>query len=358
MTLQTPVAGVNHLVSIILVSHNSKADLAECLPSIISQSYPRKEIIIIDNASTDGTVSYVKGRYPGIKLIESGSNLGYAAGNNLGFRHSTGKYLVIVNPDTVAEQGWLEELIRPLENDPCVSLTSSKILLYDHQDSINTCANITHYSGLDFCNGFRDPSGKFDKDEEVGAVSGCSFAIRRSVFEQLNGFDPDFFMYLDDIDISWRARLAGHKILLAPSSIIYHKFSLKIHPRKLFFLERNRYQLILKNFRLKILLLSLPALLITEIMTMGYAVIRGLPFVYFKLKAYWWLIANLGKVASKRRAAQNNIKISEKAFIQMLEWHIPFDQLIENRLLQAITSVVFNSFYHAFYKLILQTTLS
>jgi GT2 family glycosyltransferase len=316
------------------------------------------EVIIVDNASSDGTVDFIRDQYPGLKLVESKANLGYAEGNNIGFRHSCGDYIVIVNPDTVAHHDWLKELLLPLEDDQGISLTSSKVLLYDQRDSINTCANITHYSGLDFCNGFRAPSARFDRAEEVGAVSGCSFAIRRNVFAQLNGFDPDFFMYMEDIDISWRARLAGHKILLAPLSIIYHKFSLKVNPRKMFFLERNRYLLILKNFRLKILLLSLPALFITEIMTMGYAVIRGPSFIYYKLKAYWWLLTNPGKVLDKRWDAQNNIKISEKAFIQMLEWHIPFDQLIENRLLQAVTNLVFNSFYHAFYHLVLRTTLS
>lgn len=350
--------GIEKLASVIIVSYNSKKDLIECLPSILDQAYPALEIIVVDNASTDGTSQYLREQYPCVNLIESQDNLGYAAGNNLGFLYSRGEYVVIVNPDTVACPGWLSELIKPLEEDPGLSLTSSKILLYDRRDNINTCANITHYSGLDFCNGLWASSARFDRDQEVGAVSGCSFAIRRSVFDQLNGFDSDFFMYMEDIDISWRARLAGHRILLAPASIIYHKFRLKVHPWKLFFLERNRYLMILKNYRLKILLVSLPALLITEIMIMGYAVTRGLPFVFYKLKAYWWISTNFWTVLDKRRDVQKNIKITEKAFIRMLEWHIPFHQLVENRLLQALTNIVFNSFYYAFYTFVLKPTLS
>jgi GT2 family glycosyltransferase len=357
MTISSRAAQGN-LASVIIVSYNNRNDLAECLPSLISQSYANKELIIVDNASVDGTVAFVREQFPDVILVESKSNLGYAEGNNLGFRHSHGDYLVIVNPDTVAQRDWLKELVRPLENDPDISLTSSKILLYDRRDNINTCANITHYSGLDFCNGFRDPAARFENDEEVGAVSGCSFAIRRSVFERLNGFDPDFFMYMEDIDISWRARLAGHKILLAPSSIIYHKFSMKVHPRKMFFLERNRYLLIAKNLRLKTLLLSLPALLITEIMTMGYAVTRGLPFIFYKLKAYWWLATNFRNVLDKRQGAQKSITITEKDFFRMIDWRIPFDQLIENRLLRATTNLVFNSFYYVFYTYVIQATLS
>jgi GT2 family glycosyltransferase len=349
---------LGNLASVIIVSYNSKNDLAECIPSLMSQSYTNKELIIVDNASADGTVAFIREQYPDIHLVESKSNLGYAEGNNLGFRHSQGDYIVIVNPDTVAHHDWLKELIRPLENDTGISLTSSKILLYDRRDNINTCANITHYSGLDFCNGFRDSSARFVKDEEVGAVSGCSFAITRNVFDQLNGFDPDFFMYMEDIDISWRARLAGYKILLAPSSIIYHKFSLIVHPWKLFFLERNRYLMILKNYKLKVLVLSMPALFITEIMTMGYAVTRGLPFVYYKLKAYLWLATNFGQIIDKRRNVQKTIKITEKDFIRMLEWHIPFDQLVGNRLLYAVANLVFNSFYYAFYTFVLQTALN
>jgi Predicted glycosyltransferases len=346
------------LASVIIVSYNSKNDLEECIPSLISQSYTNKELIVVDNASTDGSAAFVRARYPDIALIENKSNSGYAGGNNIGFLHSHGDYIVIINPDTVAHRDWLKELIRPLENDPDISLTSSKILLYDRRDNINTCANITHYSGLDFCKGFREPSARFDKEEEVGAVSGCSFAIRRSVFDQVGGFDPDFFMYMEDVDISWRARLAGYTIMLAPSSIIYHKFSLKVNPGKIFFLERNRYMMILKNFRLKALLLSLPALLVTEAMTMGYAVTQGPAFVFYKLKAYWWLATNLGRIIEKRRTVQKNIKITEKEFFRMLEWHIPFDQLIENRLLRATVNLAFNSFYYAFYTFVIRRILS
>ena len=340
------------LASIILLSYNSSNDLKECIPSLTNQTYTNYEIIVVDNASTDNTPKFIRTEYPKIKLVETGLNLGYPAGNNIGVDNAKGDYIIILNPDTVADPNWLSQLIKPLEENPDIAFTTSKILLYDDHEKINTCANSVHYTGLDFCRGLYEPSTSFSKNEEVGAISGCSFAIRKEVFKELRGFDPDFFLYLEDVDLSWRARLAGYRIMFVPASIVYHKFRLSIAPWKEFYLERNRYLMLLKNCSFKMMILMSPALFVSEIVTWGHAIINGYSYMYNKLKAYCWILMNPGKIMKKRHDAQMNRRIKDKEFIRLLEWEIPFEQVIQNRFMSIAANKIFNSFFRIYYKLL------
>jgi len=340
------------LVSIILLTYNSARDLPECIPSLLSQSYGNFEIIVVDNASTDGTVEFIRSNYPQLKLIETGKNLGYPGGNNIGFEHAQGKYLVVVNPDTVADPEWLTELIRPLEEDPFITVTTPKIRIYFDKDKINTCGNIPHYTGLTFCRGLNSLAGSYNLQEEIGAISGCSFAIRREMLDYIEGFDADFFLYMEDADLSWRVRFAGGKIVYVPDSMIYHKFTLSIAAWKHFYLERNRYMILLKNLETKTLLLLIPGLMVSEIVTMGHAILNGPEYVKSKLKAYWWLIKNQDFVFEKRKKTLSMKKISDKEFFELLEWRIPFEQVIGNKMLRWCSDKLFNTFFWAHFKIV------
>jgi GT2 family glycosyltransferase len=338
----------NILASIIVLCYNSKVDLGECIPSLLSQSYRDFELILVDNASTDGTEEFIRINYPEIKVLQTGKNVGYAAGNNLGFEISLGKYVVIVNPDTIADSEWLTELIKPFESDETIAATTSKILKYDQRDRINTCANTSHLTGLTFCRGLDRPASEFNNDQIVSAVSGCSFAMRSDIFRSLNGFDPDFFLYQEDADISWRIRFGGKKIIYAPKSIIYHKFLLSITPWKEFYLERNRYLILLKNFDSITLLLLLPALMVTEIVTMGHAVLNGPKYIMSKLLAYIWIIKNINAVLTKRHETLSKKMIPDNEFFTFLDWRIPFEQVIKNSKISKTADIFFNTFFYTY----------
>lgn len=340
------------LASIILLSYNSLDDLAECIPSIIDQSYENYEIIIMDNSPTDECVEFVKSNYPSIKCIKTGSNLGYSGGNNNGQKYASGEYIVFMNPDTVADRDWLTNLIKPFETDREVSLTTSKVLMYGDKSRINACGIHTYFTGLGFCRGLNMPSTKYSKPEEVSSVSGCSFAIRSEAFNKLNGFDPDFFLYIEDVDLSWRARLYGYKIMFVPDSILYHKFKLTLEPWKEYYLERNRQILLLKNYSLRMLLFTSPALIVTEIITWGHAIIHGMPFIKNKAQSYLWLFTHIGHILDKRHLIQNNRKIDDRDFFRLLEWEMPFDQLVNNRIAGVVASLTFNSFFKVYYNII------
>lgn len=336
------------LVSIILLSYNSQKDLAECISSLMIQTYTNYEIILVDNTSQDNTVEFVGTNYPGIKIIENKSNLGYAHGNNIGVAYAKGEYIVILNPDTVVDPDWLLCLIEPLKE---YHASTSKILMYDQKDMINTCANHSHFTGIDFCRGLYEHVSQFSNTEEVSSISGCSFAIRKEILEEIGGFDPDFFLYLEDIDLSWRLRIAGYKIIYIPASIVYHKFSLEVSPWKEFYLERNRYMMLIKNYKIRTLVFITPALLVTELITWVHATIHGFKYIRSKLYAYWWVCVNFDKIFRKRYNVQINRRISDKEFIRLLEWKIPFDYLIKN-MMADVADTIFNSFYFAYFLLI------
>lgn len=339
-------------VSIIVLTFNSYKDIKECISALISQTYKSFEIILVDNASIDESVKFITDNYPELKIIQTGKNLGYPGGNNAGFEHATGKYIVVMNPDTVADDNWLEELIKPLVENPEITVTTPKINIYYDKSKINTCGNIPHYTGLTFCRGLNSPSDSCNIQEELGAISGCSFAIRKDMLDYINGFDSDFFLYMEDADLSWRVRFAGGKIVYVPQSTMCHKFKLSIASWKHFYLERNRYLILLKNLDTKTLLLLSPALIVTEIVTMGHAILNGPDYVRSKLKAYWWLISNTGIIKQKRVKTLKMKKISDKEFFRLLDWRIPFEQVIENKYLRYSADKIFNTFYKLHFRII------
>lgn len=341
-------------ITIIILTYNNINDIKTCLSSITAQTYPNYSITIVDNLSTDGTVEYIKKTFPNVRVIQTGKNLGYAAGNNVGIdsADTDSDYIAILNPDTEVEKNWLHELVQALEISQKAGLATSKILLYDSRGKVNTCGNYEHFAGLAFCNGLNENSSSYNAQRLTAGVSGCSFLARRTVLEELGGFDPDFFMYHEDVDISWRARRAGYDIIYVPTSIVYHKYQLSLKPWKYFYMERNRYLLLLKNCSVKYLVLAAPSILLTECIAIGYASLNGFGYIKSKIKSYLWVIRNIDIVNNKRSETMKTQTTQENDFVTLLEWRIPFEQVIENKFLRQVYNATFNSFFRINYMII------
>ena len=272
----------DELASIIIVLYNSSRYIEPCIESIMRQDYPH-EIIAVDNNSRDDSCQILKEKYPHVRLIKNQENAGYGAGNNEGVKYASGKYIVILNPDTIVEERWLRELIEPLKDTDKI-ITTPKIITYNGE-LINTCGAINHFSGLTFTRGLGCPVDMPFCKTRVSGFSGCSFAIRRDLYLSLGGFDQRFFMYNDDADLSWRANLNGFKILYIPQSTVKHDYTLKMSPKKLYHLEKGRYTILRKYLSTECLLLLGPSLLITEILTFGFASRHGMAYLYNKMLA-------------------------------------------------------------------------
>lgn len=244
--------------SVIIVNWNGRHLLKECLDSVFAQKTKDFEVILVDNASTDGSVQFVKESYPEVKLIQNSSNAGFAPANNTAARAAKGEFLVLLNYDTAVEPDWLGELLKPLEKDKSLGCTSSKVILYDRRGLINSAGIFFSFIGVSGSLGDEVPRSAFADPTEVFAPSGASFAIRKSLYEELGGFDESYFMYEEDMDLGWRVWNAGFRILMIPSSIVYHKYSPVQKPYKYYYMTRNRLWTIWKNTRLRHLVWLLP----------------------------------------------------------------------------------------------------
>jgi GT2 family glycosyltransferase len=330
--------------SIIIVAYNAQAYLEKCLSSVLETSGARCEVILVDNASSDGSAEVAAQKFPHIRVIRNENNLGFGQGNNLGAQGATGQYLVFLNPDTLVEPGWLEALITALEDNPRAGLVTSKILLLNDPERINTCGNAIHLTGLTVCRGLRQSKDTFNQRESVAAVSGAAFAIRRELFEQLGGFDEDFFLYMEDTDLSWRARLAGWDCLYVPESMVLHDYTLRITPLKVFYQERNRYLMLLKSLRWPTLLILSPALLLAEVVTWGFVMRSDREHLGNKWRAYEWIVKHWHIIQSRRRAVQALRRAPDRALLRRTGYRLDFEQAGQG-LITSLAHLVFDPLF-------------
>lgn len=311
--------------SVILVNCNGRGHLERCLPSVLSTVTPEDEVIIVDNGSTDGSADWVREKFPAIRLIRSQVNGGFSYGCNLGAHHARGQYLVFLNPDTTVVPDWLDALLAPL-SDPHVALVTPCILRMDNPVRINTAGNEVHPTGLAFCRGAGMPPEAFSAPEDVAAVSGAAFAVRRDVWEALGGMDESFFLYVEDTDLSWRAWLAGYRCRYVPEPVVYHDYDLRFGAGKFFFQERNRYLLLLKNLRWRTLLLLFPSLLLAEVVTWGFLMMYHPRRWREKVRAYLWIARNWREIRARRRAVQSRRQTRDRDLLARCTPYLAYEQ--------------------------------
>jgi GT2 family glycosyltransferase len=338
--------------SIIIVSYNAKEKLFRCLPSVLRSIPGDCEIIVVDNASSEGNADAIEIDFPEVTLIRSRTNLGFAAGCNLGVRQARGSCLVFLNPDTLVDDDWLKALLKPLESDEGVGLVTAKILLLDRPDRINTCGCNMHITGLTLCRGMGRSREFYRQADEVGAISGAAFALRRQLFETLEGFDEEMFLYMEDTDLSLRARLLGYPTLYVPDSIVFHDYELRITPLKVFWQERNRYLMLLKSFKWLTLFLLLPVFLAAELITWGFVLLSDRANIANKIRAYHWILDNWSLVMKKRKATQALRTISDRELLKRQGFKLDFGQAAGG-VVAKLAGFVFNPLFFILRSIIL-----
>ncbi len=342
----------SHMIraSIIIVNYKTLDYLQACLTSLQPTITPFDEVIVVDNDSNDNCAEVLPANFPWVNLILSDENLGIGGGNNLGAKHARGEFLAFINPDTVVTQGWLDNLIETLETNPDAGLSTSKILLTKTPDRLNTCGNDMHISGLTLCRGMNEPSNNFPNREYVSAVSGAAFVIKKHLFDKLGGFDESFFIYMEDADLSLRARLAGFSCMYEPESIIHHDYTLTFGPNKTFYQERNRYMMLLKTFSFSTLLLLLPVLLLAELVSWGFVILKDRSRWKNKFRAFGWIVRNWKVIMSNRADAQALRQTSDRELIGLHTFKLDFDQ-VGSGIISTGAHIIFDSLFFVFTKL-------
>jgi hypothetical protein len=245
------------LVSVIVLNWNGGTHVQSCLDSLTGQDYDNLEIIVVDNGSSDGSVEMIRTRYPEVQLIENHANLGFAAGNNVGIRVSRGEYVVILNNDAEMDSRAVSAMREAIDKDRRYGACASRIYLKFEQDLLDAAGIVVCPDGLSIGRGRLERGERYGREEEVFFGSGCCLMARREMLEDIkvggDYFDESFFMYADDTDLGWRARLRGWKTVYAPDAKVYHLHSASSEsysPLKAFLVERNRIWVQLTYFPL------------------------------------------------------------------------------------------------------------
>jgi GT2 family glycosyltransferase len=314
-------------VSIIIVSFNSFEHLDTCISSVLKQNYPNFEVILSDNASTDGSLEYVSKNFPDVILVKNSENLGWANGINAALPRASGFYIAPLNVDTEVTPGWLKAMVDFLDSHPEVGAVTPKILLFDDRTRINTMGHNVHVSGLSFCRKLYQKDYISDIPEKVSGISGCSYLIRRSTLDRMGGLPRDSFMSNDDVIVSWLLHLMGYPIYCIPNSIMYHKYRLNISPEKFYRLEKDRAKLALSTLRPLTLVIMSPVFLGVEMMVIAYGIFRGKGFFAAKSKAMATIWQERRIISEKHRNYNILKTTSDWTLIRKLRCNIEWEQL-------------------------------
>ena len=243
-------------VSLVVVNFNGKELLRKCLLTLSKTDYPNYEVVVVDNASTDGSLTEVRNSFgsdPRIKVVENNENVGHAEGCNIGAQKTNGRYLVFLDSDTEFNaDNWLWELVKLMETDASVGLAQAKLVLAEDNRCLDYVCVAVDALGTWAANYGSKEENLKENFEILAASAGCCI-VRREVFNQVGGFDADYFIYDDDTDLSLRVRLLGYRILFVPSAVVIHRGGVLrgVSGMMLYHSSKNRVRTALKNYELR-----------------------------------------------------------------------------------------------------------
>jgi GT2 family glycosyltransferase len=286
--------------SIVIVAYESGPALTRCLNSLEPEVDGDLEVIVVDNGDGGPEIAEAQ-RMSFVQVLRPGENLGFAGGCNLGARHATGSALVFLNPDTVVASGAIGALVARLD-DPAVGITTARLRLLDRPKLLNSAGNVLHVTGLAWAGRYGQPAEQVTQEEEVAYPTGAAMAISTKAFWELGGFTEELFMYQEDLELAWRARLRGLRILLVPKADVYHEYDYGRNPTKHYLLERNRLIFLLSAYSGRLLILLGPVLFSTELAMLGLALKDH--WARDKLAGWGWCVRRAGWLRERRRKTQ------------------------------------------------------
>lgn len=276
-------------ISIIVLNWNGKDHLEECLGSLSHLDYPAYKVVLVDNASTDGSVEWIASRYPQVHILRNEKNLGFAEGNNVGIRFALSEgadYVVLLNTDTRAEPEFLTHLVQRGEEDKEIGVLGGKVLMFFDPRIINSTGVNLNQLAYGWDRDFGEEALHVNRERgEVLAVTGSLMAIKREVFEQIGSLDPKFFAFYEDVDFCIRVwKHTRFRVEYVPESIIYHKFSASVSgesPLKQYLMFKNQFRIFLKHFPPAEMVKAFPLLLLHRFRTLLGHLRRGEVSLFF-----------------------------------------------------------------------------
>ena len=247
-------------VTIIIPNYNGKHFMEPCLASLAKQTFRDFEILVVDNASSDGSLEYMREHYPEIKVIALDKNYGFSKAVNVGIRHSRSPFVILLNNDTTVDPNYVKEMIKAMEQSPKIFSVSSKMIQMYHPDLIDSAGDLYTVLGWGVCRGAGRPVSNYTDAGEIFTACAGAAIYRRSAFARIGYFDEKHFAYLEDIDIGYRAKIYGYKNMYCPTALVYHVGSgtsgSKYNAFKVRLSARNSIYLCYKNMPLLQLILN------------------------------------------------------------------------------------------------------
>jgi GT2 family glycosyltransferase len=352
--------------TIVVVSYNHRAYLRDCLGALDRAALDPATVrlILIDNASADGTPDFVRselldadgshtrGGLPCI-FIASDTNLGFAGGNNLAFRRAIAdgdEFVYMLNPDTEAEPGFLAQALAVAASDPKIALVQSLLLRHPASDVVNTYGNVIHYLGFGYAAGdgqrLDDPAvaARLREVHDIAYPSGAGALARVSALARIGLLNEELFAYHEDLELGWRARLAGYRVVFAPASRVHHKYEFSRNTRKFYWMERNRFLVMAWCYDGRSLLLVLPALAAMEAGLWLFALRAG--WWREKARAYGYFLApgRWPAIAAERRRVQGLRALPDSQVADLFTGEVIFPA-ISPWLLEKVGNPIFAAYW-------------
>jgi len=321
-------------VTVIVLNYNGLRSgyLQECLRSVYATEYPYFEVVLVDNASKDGSLEYVTKSFPQTRIVANSTNLGYAEGNNIAMRKARGQYIALLNYDTKVSSNWLENSIKVLRSQHAVAVVACKLLWSDDPRKIDGAGGVADVYGFPNERGrvfgsLETDRGQYDEVSEVFYASGSAMIISKDALHEVGFFDPRFFMYFEDMDLCWRLRLRGYKVLFVPKSIVYHRRGLRVLLGKplnygmLYHYHKNHLATLVKNCSYSSLARMLPFFVAVKILiTFRHLMKRELIGAKAVLSGLFWNLKELRYVLSQRWIVQRIIRrVREKDIRRLMK---------------------------------------
>lgn len=340
-------------VGIILVNYKDYANkyLIACRDSLRTQTYTNFQVYLVDNASSFESVEYLTGVYPEATILTRLDG-NYCAANNLGMTTAIKNgcdYLVAANMDTEFDSNWLKELVAALDINQDAGVAQSLILLdpkneAEHRDPlINTAGNLIHFLFFGFTSCYRQKKSelKIENYLDISYASGCSFIIRPEVYTEIGGYNEDYYMYHDDLDISLKARLTGHKVIIATKSEVFHKYEFERSVLMLYYMERNRLLSYFSFYSISYLILLAPLFIIMSLGMGLFAIKSGWFKTKLEVDLYFFKISTWRLIRKNRLQLQKITKKSPSAIRRTFVGTIEFQE-IDNPILKYLVNPIFN----------------
>jgi GT2 family glycosyltransferase len=294
------------LVSVVILNWNGRKFLEQFLPSVLASTYSNKKIIVADNASTDDSIIFLQQHFPSVQIIQNYSNEGFAKGYNTALQQIESDYFVLLNSDVEVTPGWIEPIIALMETDKAIAACQPKILSYSNKHQFEYAGAsggwIDNF-GYPFSRGrifdiVEDDNGQYNDVQQCFWASGAALFIKAGIYKALGGLDEYMFAHQEEIDLCWRAQLAGYKVYVQPAAIVYHVGGGTLphgNSRKVFLNFRNNLVMLSKNLPLATALWKIPFRICLDSLAAWKALFSGdTGYFYMIVKAHLhfmkWLI--------------------------------------------------------------------